>query len=188
VSGAASSFSVANGVGRISGAVAKNRAAYLTGVRQADIDLRTDVALQRTASGGGAYVSLIGRRVSDGNDYRLKLRYMPGGSVVVYLVRIVGGTDTVLADTTVAGLTVEPGDVLRARFVVGGTGTTTLRAKVWRPQGQEPQSWLLTSTDATPSALRRSGDVGVLLYVSHSWLGAAPAIAIDNFSAGVPRV
>jgi parallel beta-helix repeat protein len=187
VSGPASSFSVAHGAGRISGAVAKNRAAYLTGVRQADLDVTTDVALERAASGGGAYVSLIGRRVSDGNDYRLKLRYMPGGSVVIYLVRTVGGTETVLADTTVPGLTVKPGDVLRARFVVGGTGTTTLRAKVWRRHSQEPQSWLLTGTDATPAVLRNAGDVGVLLYVSHSWLGAAPAITLDNFSAGGPK-
>ncbi len=187
LSGAASNFSVANGVGRIRGAVGNSRAAYLTGVRQANIDVSTDVALQGTASGGGGYVSLIGRRVSDGNDYRLKLRYMPGGSLVVYLARTVGGTETVLADMNVAGLTVAPGDVLRARFVAGGTGTTTLRAKVWRRGSQEPQSWLLTRTEGTPAVLRTGGDVGVLLYVSHSWLGAAPAITIDNFRAGVPK-
>ena len=186
VSGAASSFSVANGAGRIQGAVAHNRAAYLTGVRQAEIDLTTDVALQGTASGGGAYASLIGRRVSDGNDYRLKVRYMTGGAVVAYLVRTVGGTETVLATTEVVGLHVAPGDVLRARFALAGTGTTTLRAKVWRRQSPEPQSWLLTSTDASPAVLRKAGDVGILLYVSHSWVGAAPAITIDNFRVAAP--
>jgi parallel beta-helix repeat protein len=186
LSGAASSFSVANGAGRIRGAVAESHAAYLTRVRQSDFNVTTDLALQGTASGGGAYVSLIGRRVSDGNDYRLKVRYVPGGSVVAYLARTVGGTETVLASTKVAGLAVNPGDVLRARFVVSGTGTTTLRAKVWRRRNQEPQSWLLTSTGTTPAALRNGGDVGILLYVSHSWLGATPAITIDNFGARAP--
>jgi len=186
VSGSASSFSVGNGVGRIGGAVAQSRAAYLTAVRHADVDLTVDVALHSAASGGGAYVSLIGRRVSDGNDYRLKLRYMPDRSVVTYLVRTMGGTETVLASTSVAGLAVQPGDVLRSRFVVSGTGVTTLRAKVWRQQGQEPSAWLSTATETTPVPLRNAGDVGVLLYVSHSWLGAPPVITIDNLGAGVP--
>src|SRR5205807_3202356 len=87
LSGTASAFSTGNGVGRIVGAVSTTRAAYLTGVRQADIDMTCDVALAETASGGGAYVSIIGRRVSNGNDYRLKLRYMPDGSLIAYLAR-----------------------------------------------------------------------------------------------------
>ncbi len=124
--------------------------------------------------------------MSEGNDYRLKLRYMPDGSVVVYLVRTVGGTETVLGTTELTGPSVDPGDVLRSRFVIDGTGTTTLRAKVWRAGSQEPRSWLLTTTDATPSVLRKAGDVGILLYVSHSWSGAAPAITIDNFRATAP--
>ena len=124
--------------------------------------------------------------MTDGTDYRCKLRYMPDGAVVVYLARTVGGTETILATTTVAGLSVAPGDVLRARCVLGGSGTTTLRAKVWRQQHPEPASWLLTGTDATPAALRHSGDLGILLYVSHSWAAAAPAITIDNFGVRQP--
>jgi PKD repeat protein len=186
LSGTASGFSVANGVGRIAGAVAANRAAYLTGPRQTDIDMTTDVALDRASTGGGAYFSLIGRRVSSGNDYRLKLRYMPDGSVIAYLVRTVGATETILASATVAGLTVNPGDMLRARFVVSGTTTTTLRAKVWRKTSQEPQNWLVTNTGATPAALQTTGDVGILLYVSGSWTGTAPAVTIDNVAALAP--
>ena len=108
------------------------RAAYLTSVRQTDVDFTSDVALDTASTGGGAYVSLVGRRVSNGNDYRFMLRYMPGGSVVANLVRTVGNTQTIVATTTVPGLTVSPGDQLRVRFLVGGTTDTTLQAKVWR--------------------------------------------------------
>ena len=82
----------------------------------------------------------IGRRVSNGNDYRFKLRYMPGGSVVAYLVRTVGDVETVLATTTVPGLTVSPGDQLRTRFVVTRHHRTRrCSAKVWRKGTQEPR-------------------------------------------------
>ena len=100
-----------------SGAISANRAGYLQSVAQTDVDFTTEVSLDTASTGGGAYVSLIGRRVSNNNDYRLKLRYLAGGSVAAYLVNTVGGTETILASTTISGLTVAPGDVLQARFV-----------------------------------------------------------------------
>ena len=133
----------------------------------------------RASTGGGAYVSLIGRRISEGNDYRLKLRYVAGGSVIAYLTRAVGGTETTLATATVPGLTVGAGDVLRTRLVVNGGAPTTLTAKVWRASSPEPEPWLVTASSSTAS-LQSPGGVGVLLYVSSSWTGAAPALTIDN--------
>ena len=127
----------------------------------------------------------IGRRVSNNNDYRIKLRYVAGGSVVAYLTRTIGGTETILATATVPGLTVSPGDVLRVRFVVSGTGTTALTGKVWRAGSTEPASWLLSTTDST-AALQAPGGVGVLLYVSGSWVGTAPAVTIDNLNVIAP--
>ena len=105
------------------------------------------MSLDTASTGGGAYVSLIGRRVSNNNDYRLKLRYLAGGSVAAYLVNTVGGTETILASTTISGLTVAPGDVLQARFSLSGSPTTTFRAKVWRKGATEPTAWLLTNTE-----------------------------------------
>jgi hypothetical protein len=184
-SGAASSFSVASGTGRIAGVRAANRAMYLNGVQQSNVDVTTELSLDRPATGGGAYVTMIGRRVSNGNDYRLKLRYLASGAVTAHLVRAVSGTETVLATANVAGLTVGPGDVLRARFVVSGSPVTTLRAKVWRATGPEPPNWLTTSTDST-AALQFPGGVGYLVYISGSWSGPAPVLEFDNLAVVVP--
>ena len=95
-----------------------------------------------------------------------------------------GGVFTILSTTNVTGLTVNPGDVLRVRFVVSGNSPTTLQAKVWKATATEPTAWLATFSDAaTPAALQAAGDMGTLLYVSGSWVGTAPTLSIDNFSA-----
>jgi hypothetical protein len=185
LAGTATAFSVVGDAGRIAGAVAANRAGYLTGVMQTDMDFTTDIALDSPATGGGAYVSVIGRRVSNNNDYRLLVRYLPGGVVQAFIVRTVNGGQTFLASTTVPGLTVAPGEALRARFVVDGS-PATLRAKVWRASEPQPEAWLLTANDATAS-LQSPGGVGILLYVSGSWSGAAPAIVIDNVKVAAPE-
>jgi hypothetical protein len=126
-------------------------------------------------------VSLIGREVADGTDYRLKVRYTRGGGVSAYLSRTVNGFETTLAGTTLSGLTLADGDVVRARLVLTGSGDrTTVRARVWRRGDALPSGWLLSATDTTPSVLRQPGGVGVLLYVSQSWAGGAPAITVDN--------
>ena len=183
ISGTASAFSVGSGTGRIGGGLAANRAAYLNNVTEANVDVTTDLALDTAASGSGAYVSVIGRRVSNGNDYRLVVRYVAGGSVQASLARTVGGTQTILATTTVPGLTVTAGEVLRARFVVSGTDPATLTAKVWRASERGTGVVALEQHEPrTPAVLQAPGGVGVLLYTSGSWTGALPAITIDNLA------
>src|SRR4029079_18226116 len=140
-----------------------SNAGFRTAVRQTNIDTKVDLALSSAATGGGAYASVIGRRVSNGNDYRLKLRYVAGGTVTAYLTRTIGNTETVLTSVNVPGLTVTAGTVLRVRFQALGTSPTTLRAKVWRQSSSEPVAWLLTATDST-AALAAPGDLGVLLF------------------------
>ena len=184
----AASFSVSGGVGRIVGTTNANRGAYLQTPRQIDFDIKADVSLNTAASGGGAYVNIIGRRVSAGNDYRLKVRYQTGGVVVAYLARTVGNTETILANTTVTGLTANPGDVLRVRFqALGSNPSTQVRAKVWRATDAEPSTWLLTNTAATPAALQAAGDSGVLLFTSSTWVGTAPTLTLDNLLAGAEQ-
>jgi PKD repeat protein len=186
LSGTASNFSVSGGRGRMANAIGGTRAAYLNAVSRTDIDFLTDVSLDVASNGGGAYVSVIGRRIVNGTDYRVKLRYMSNGTVIVYLARTVASVETILSSITVPSLTVIPGDTLRVRFMLTGTATTTVRAKVWRQGAVEPANWLLSANDVTPAALQAPGGVGVMLYVSGSWVGTAPTLSFDNLDIGPP--
>jgi PKD repeat protein len=180
ISGTASAFAVNNGSGVIGGGVGT----YLTGVSTNDVDLTTDATLSVAATGGGAYLSVIARRVGTA-DYRAKLRYSNDNRVSVYLNRAAGNTETVLTWVTIPNLTVTPGDTLRVRVQATGTGPTTIRVKVWRASTTEPTAWLLTTTDST-AALQNPGHIGFLLYTSSSWTGTAPTSRIDNLTARTP--
>ena len=176
-------FSV-NGTAKIVGGVGTNVAAYLPAVSQRDINATADISIDRAASGSGAYVSILGRRLSENNDYRLRVRYQSNGTLVAYVVRVVNNADTILAWANVAGINPAPGEVLRVRFQVSGGATTTARAKVWRASGTEPAAWLISGNDAAPAAFQGPGNVGILLYHSSTWVGTASTLTIDNLNVG----
>ena len=186
VSSATSSFSVGNGAGHISASPGTDRTASLDGVQKTSTEVATKLSFDKPATGGGVYVAVVGRRVSAGNDYRVKLRVQAGGAVTAQLVRVVSGAETVIQNIpTVPGLTDAPGDVLRVRFQVSGTGTTQLAAKVWKSGTTEPASWLLQASD-TAAALQSPGSVGLWMYLSGTATQAPMVMSVDDFSAGPP--
>ncbi|MDE0804277.1 MAG: PKD domain-containing protein, partial [Acidimicrobiales bacterium] len=180
--GPATDFSVSAGAAHITSAVNAARAAYLTGAVSTDTDLRADVAFD-VAPTGDAYLSIIGRRVSNGNDYRVKLRYQDSGQVTAYLVRTVGNASTVLDWGVVPGVSIAAGDTLSVRLEVSGTDTTDLALRVWESTDAEPVDALLTASEVTPAELQAPGHVGTLLYIAGNWVGPAPVMSIDHLSA-----
>ena len=185
--GPATDYTVADGVGRLrAAAAASQRLVHLGGVSQTDTEVNVAVSMDKAATGGGTYVSVLGRRVGTTGDYRAKVRFVAGGAVQVQLVRTVGSTETVLANVTAPGLVYAPGQVLRVRVQVGGTGTTSLAAKVWPDGTTQPAAWLLTATDTTAS-LQAPGGVGLVNYVSGSSTNAPVTASFDDFTAGPRR-
>jgi hypothetical protein len=73
---------------------------------------------------------------------------------------------------------------LQVRMQATGTGTTTLRAKLWRTGTTEPSTWLIAATDTT-AALQAAGTTGLQGYLSSSATGTS-VIRFDNFTAGAP--
>jgi PKD repeat protein len=186
LTGGASNFSVGGGVGQLKMATAGAQpTASLNGVSSTSTETRVTVALDKAQTGGGTYVSVVGRMVGTTGDYRVKLKYLVGGSVSASLTRTVSGTETTLASATVPALTYNPGDVLAIKLQVYGTAPTTVSAKVWRRGQTEPAGWLLTTTDAT-AALQAAGGVGVIGYLSGSATNAPMTASFDDFWAG-PR-
>ena len=180
VSGGATSFSVNGTTGRVSTPAGGSRTASLDAVRQTAVEVRTSLSFDKPQTGGGTYLSVIGRRVSATNDYRLKLRAQSTGAVTAQLVRTVNGAETVVQTlATVPGLNWTQGDVLRVRLRVSGTGPTSLSARVWEQGTTEPSTWQLQTTDTT-AALQSAGGVGVWTYVSSSATQTPMIVSIDD--------
>ena len=180
VAGGATNFSVNGAAGRVSTPAGGSRTAALDAVRQTAVEVRTSLSFDKPQTGGGTYVSVIGRRVNASNDYRLKLRAQSTGAVTAQLVRTVSGAETVVQTVaTVPGLNWTQGDVLRVRLRVSGTGPTSLSARVWEQGTTEPSTWQLQATDTT-AALQSAGGVGVWTYVSSSATQTPMIVSIDD--------
>ncbi len=184
--GPAADYSVADGAARFRlPAAAAQRTGLLNGVAQTDVELALTTSLDEAATGGGVFVSAVGRRVGTSGDYRVKVLFAANGTVQLRLSRTVGTTETTLATTTLPGVTYTPGAQLRVELQVGGTGTTALAAKAWLVGSPEPATWAVTTTDTT-AALQAPGAVGVVAYVSGSSTNAPLVVSVDDVTAG-PR-
>jgi PKD repeat protein len=180
--GSSTLFGVTDGKANIRMAGAgSGPSAYLNSVSSASSDMAVTVGLDKSATGGGTYISLVGRRVvATSGDYRFVLRYLSSGAVQPLLIRRNGSTDNVLASLgSIPGLTVAPGDELRVRFQVEGTNPTQLRVKVWRLGTPEPVAWLLSATDSN-TALQSAGGVGLVTYLSGSATNAPVTARFDD--------
>ena len=184
ITGGASNFSVGGGVGNINLATAGLSAgSSLTGVTSTDTEVRVGVALNNAQTGGGTYVSVIGRRISSTSDYRVKLKYASTGVVTEVLESVVSGTETALKTVAVPGVTYTPGMVLNVRLQVTGTSPTTISSMVWANGTTQPTTWQATTTDST-SILQVAGAVGLLAYLSGSATNAPETASFSTFWAG----
>ncbi len=186
LNGKATSFSVGGGAGRITAPTAGITSyAYLTAVSSVQTDALVDVSLDKAQTGGGTYVSVVGRRVDATNDYRVKLRYTVDGKVSASAVKTVAGVETTVGAVTVPGVSYAAGAVLRVRVQVTGTNATTVRARVWPVAAAEPTTWAVSVTDAT-TALQVPGGLGLAAYLSGSATNAPMTASFDNLVVGAP--
>lgn len=171
-------FSVANGAGHIKVPLAaRGGTITLKSVDAADIDVQMKVSLDKVADGGGTFVSL-GGRASTAGDYRAKAKIQANGRVVLYLVKVVGTTETTLTTLNLpSSLTYTAGSALQLRLKVAGTNSTSLSAKVW--QGTEPAAWQLTTTDST-AELQNTGGIAIVTYVSGTTTNAPIGFSFDD--------
>ncbi|WP_210509040.1 S-layer family protein [Naasia sp. SYSU D00057] len=174
--GGQTSYSVANGVARITNPAGSTRYALLNGVSSTDTDIQATVGMTRPTA-GSTYAAVIARRVGTA-EYRGRVVVSSTGSVNLQIQR----GDTTLTSGTVAGLTVATGDQLRIRVQAVGTSPTTLSAKVWKVGTTEPTAWQRTTTDST-AGLQSAGGVGLYNYLSASASPTSVVYTWDNVSA-----
>ena len=99
------------------------------------------------------------RRIANGDGYFVAVRFVPNGTVVATLVRLVG-TRTKLTTVTVPGADPPAGRHLPRSRPVTGTSPSTLRAKVWKVGTPEPTGWTTTASDST-AGLQVAGHIGL---------------------------
>jgi PKD repeat protein len=186
IGGTASSWSVSGGLGRLSLNTSQGFTAYQNGVSSSSTEVAGSIASDKAPTGGGQYVSIIGRRVSSTTDYRAKIQMRAGGAVGVWLIRNSSGTETSLATGTLAGVNYAVGDRLRVRLQVVGTSPTTVRVKVWEQGTAEPAAWSLTSTDSM-AGFQAAGSVGFYAYLSGSSTNAPTVFSLDEWWVGPPQ-
>lgn len=182
-SGTASAFSVSGGAGLMrltSGG--QTLGATLGSVSSTSTDLTLTAAYDKAQTGGGTYLSVLGRRVSASSNYQANIRFESSGAVTARLSAISGGAETVLVRSTSSLLTYTPGQQVRIRLQVTGTSPTTVRLKVWADGASEPASWQLSATSST-SALQAAGSIGLSQYLSTTSTSTPLVLSVDDLTA-----
>jgi len=138
----------------------------------------------KAATGGGIYLTVQPRVLTNGDKYFADVRLVAGGGVAVTLGRTVAGTDRFLQTRTAAGLAVVPGALLNVRVQATGASPTVLRAKVWAVGSDEPEAWTASVTDST-AALQAAGGIGLHTYLSGSATNAPVFGFFDDVRASL---
>lgn len=175
-----STSSVADGSGRLSIGIGRTLTTRLPSVSALDTDVVSTAWTEALPTGGGVYLSSAVRATSAG-EYRARVRVQANGAVLINVSKVVAGVETAIStQLTIPGLTYTAGTPLKIRVQAVGTGTATVRAKVWVGTGTEPAAWQVSATDATPE-LQVAGAVGLIDYVSGS-ATSAPVVRHDDLT------
>lgn len=178
--GGASSASVGGGVGRLTlTAPGASPTVHLGSVSTTSADVRVQVRLDKPATGGGTFVSVVGRRVGTA-AYRVKVRHTTTNQLTVALTRVSGSSETTLRGVTLPG-TFLAGTSFSVRLQASGTSPTTLSATVWPTAAAEPAAQV-SITDTT-AELQAAGAVGLVGYLSATSTNAPVVASFDEFSA-----
>ncbi len=154
--------------------------AVLSGVNSTSSDLTVKTAFSKLADGGGEYAG-AGVRVVGNDEYRGKVKVAgTTGQLTVYITKLVGGTETTLTSVTLGSANnYTVGSQLQLRVQASGTGTTTLKAKVWKVGSTEPSSWNLSTADSS-SSLQAAGGISVLSFLSGSATNFPITVSFDD--------
>lgn len=169
-----------NGAARLtSTAAAQTRSATLNAATSTSTDLTFSFTVQALPTGTARmYISALGRVVG-ANDYRARWLIGANGVVQAQLAR--GGTAMVWQNLPAAN-NITAGTKYNIRLQVSGTGTTTIRSKIWAQGAAEPTGWQLTTTDTT-AALQAAGYTGMTTYSGTGFTPLPYNVYFDDFRA-----
>lgn len=174
-------FAVSGGVGLVALTTdGQTQKASLPGAG-ASTSISVTLATDKTPTGTGLYVSVVGRRTEAGG-YQGKVRWLPDGSVNASLVRLDRAwQETALTrEVPVPGVRGDAGRPVRVTVEATGANPTTIRLRVWQAGTAEPAGWTATATDAT-AGWQTPGGVGVDSYLSRA--SVPLTVRVDDVTA-----
>ena len=165
------------GQAELSGLTDRDHARLAVG--EADTDATLTVSTDKAPTGGGQYVSILGRYRPGAGAYQADLRMMSTGAVSVGITKVIGTTESNVKAAVNSGIAYAPGDTLSVRVQVVGSSPTTIRAKVWKKGTPEPAAWTVSGTDSTPE-LATPGAFAVCAYLSGSATNGPVVFSFDD--------
>jgi hypothetical protein len=128
-----------------------------TPASSADVDVRTDWAMDKTAVTDSNYVFLMARYTDTTHLYFARVQVSGTGQAMTLTIRKRNGAEVQVGGSVGLG-TYTPGTFYTLRLQVTGS---TLQAKCWQRGTLEPDAWQITTTDtACDGQLRQLPDLG----------------------------
>ncbi|MFE2243915.1 hypothetical protein ACFXCU_30950 [Streptomyces virginiae] len=143
-----------------------------------DADVRCQVAVSATATGGTLNACVLLRWTSSTAHYRARVEFTTGGGISV---SVTNGA-TAIGSTVVTGLTYAPGDTVEMRVRIIGY---RILMRVWRTGTLEPILWHIDRTDV--SSTNPSGTVGMSCHGGTGNSNASVEYRFDNFAVESPQ-
>ncbi|MGH1525255.1 PKD domain-containing protein [Leifsonia sp. L25] len=173
--GSATAYTVTPGIGQIVGAAGSTKTELLSSLSATSTDTTVQFTTDRTSTGGGIFVSAIGRVVGT-SEYSARVWFQTNNTTQLQLLQ----GSTALQLVNISGLTYAPGTQYQVRVQVFGTSPTTVRARVWKVGTTEPTTWQASVTDST-AALQAAGAVGLRAYLSGTATDVPLTTKFSNF-------
>ncbi|NUP21616.1 MAG: hypothetical protein HOZ81_37240 [Streptomyces sp.] len=144
----------------------------------ADADVRCQVAVSATATGGTLNACVLLRWTSSTAHYRARVEFATGGGVSV---SVTNGA-TIIGTNATTGLTYSPGDTFEVRVRIIGF---RILMRVWRTGTTEPVLWHIDRTDV--AGTNPAGALGMSCHGGTGNSNASVEYRFDSFLVESPQ-
>jgi len=162
----------------------QHRTIRLTNVRVFTANIAATLSSDKISRGTDQLTALVVRRVSERNEYRVRVRRRVDGQIGLAITRLVDGDERLLTREVIV-----PGartvKAVRVVAQVRGRGPTTIRARAFAADSNDPLRWMLSAVDRTPSH-QVAGTVGWAGHIERKARDAPVTFFIDDFVAVIP--
>jgi hypothetical protein len=158
------------------------RAAILSGVSVQDAEITFRVQTNKVALGSDQYAYFVARRLSNGTEYRGRLRFSPNGKVRLqaFWVPLSLVEAPLGPEVLVPNLTHTANTYYRVRAQIFGVNSTTIRMRAWADGQPEPSTWQYRSSNSIGTT-RGSGAIGLRAGIASAASNAPVVCSFDDF-------